>query len=113
MHETRRFLDQVKANVDRLTADADLHASARSWLSELTRKRYVDTFTWLGRPVIQLPQDLLVVQEIMGYLPHEACNTARIGVEYMEYDLAPYPPLHGALEPQITALDATELGELR
>jgi cephalosporin hydroxylase len=65
MDETQRFLDEVQANVDRLTADGGLHARARAWLSELTRQRYVYNFTWLGRPVIQLPQDLLAVQEII------------------------------------------------
>lgn len=65
MDDAQRFLDEVKANVDRLTVDADLHAAARAWLSELTRRRYVYNFTWLGRPVIQLPQDLLAVQEII------------------------------------------------
>jgi cephalosporin hydroxylase len=92
MPETLRFLDEVKANVDRLTADADLHASARSWLSELTRKRYVDSFTWLGRPVIQLPQDLFVVQEIVGYL-------------HIDGRTVPWR--------EMVARHATELGEVR
>lgn len=65
MDELTRFSDEVKANVDRLLADGDLQARARAWLSELTRCRYVYNFTWLGRPVIQLPQDLFAVQEII------------------------------------------------
>ena len=65
MDEIQRFSDEVKANVDRLLADGAAQAQARVWLSELTRQRYVYNFTWLGRPVIQLPQDLLAVQEIV------------------------------------------------
>jgi cephalosporin hydroxylase len=65
MDEIERFSAEVKANVDRLTADGALHDSARAWLAELTRQRYVYNFTYLGRPVIQLPQDLLAVQEIL------------------------------------------------
>jgi cephalosporin hydroxylase len=65
MDELKRFSDEVNANVDRLMADGDVQARARAWLSELTRQRYVCNFTWLGRPIIQLPQDVLAVQEII------------------------------------------------
>jgi cephalosporin hydroxylase len=65
MDEIARFSDEVKANVDRLMADADVQARSRAWLAEITRHRYTYNFTWLGRPVIQLPQDLLAVQEIV------------------------------------------------
>jgi cephalosporin hydroxylase len=65
MDEIARFSDEVKANVDRLMADADIQARSRAWLAEITRHRYTYNFTWLGRPVIQLPQDLLAVQEIV------------------------------------------------
>jgi cephalosporin hydroxylase len=65
MDELRRFSDEVKANVDRLMADGAIQASSLAWLTEITRHRYTYNFTWLGRPVIQLPQDLLAVQEIV------------------------------------------------
>lgn len=41
----------------------------------------------------------------LGYLRHEAFEAAGIAVEYMEYDLTPYPQQHGAFEPYVTALD--------
>jgi hypothetical protein len=41
----------------------------------------------------------------LAYLDHEAFESAGIAVEYMDYDLAPYPQLHGAFEPYVTALD--------
>lgn len=65
MDELKRFSHEVKANVDRLMADGDIQACSRAWLTEITRHRYTYNFTWLGRPVIQLPQDLLAVQEIV------------------------------------------------
>ena len=65
MDELKRFSDEVKDNVDRLMADTDVQARSRAWLTEITRHRYTYNFTWLGRPVIQLPQDLLAVQEIV------------------------------------------------
>jgi len=65
MDELRRFADEVEGNVDRLMADEQLQARSRAWLTEITRHRYTYNFTWLGRPVIQLPQDLLAVQEVV------------------------------------------------
>jgi hypothetical protein len=41
----------------------------------------------------------------LDYLAHEAFEAAGIAVEYMDYDLSPYPQLHGAFEPYVTALD--------
>ena len=65
MDEIERFSSEVRANVDRLLGDADMQAQARAWLAELTRCRYVYNFSWLGRPVIQLPQDLIAIQELI------------------------------------------------
>ena len=56
---------EVRANVDRLLCEADKQALSRAWLTEDTRRRYTYNFSWLGRPVIQLPQDLLAVQELI------------------------------------------------
>jgi hypothetical protein len=41
----------------------------------------------------------------LDYLDHEAFDAAGIAVEYMDYDLSPYPQLHGAFQPYVTALD--------
>jgi cephalosporin hydroxylase len=65
MDEIERFAAEVTANVDRLMADGELQGVSRSWLLHVTRQRYTYNFTWLGRPVIQLPQDLMAVQEIV------------------------------------------------
>ena len=41
----------------------------------------------------------------LAYLDHEAFEAAGIAVEYMDYDLSPYPQQHGPFEPYVTALD--------
>jgi hypothetical protein len=41
----------------------------------------------------------------LDYLDHEAFDAAGVAVEYMDYDLSPYPQAHGAFEPHVTALD--------
>ncbi len=57
------FLAQVAANVDGLAQDEDLHALSRMWIRAVTPHKYPYNFTWLGRPLIQLPQDVMALQE--------------------------------------------------
>jgi cephalosporin hydroxylase len=38
---------------------------SRAWLRATWDAKYPYTFTWLGRPVIQLPEDLLRIQEVI------------------------------------------------
>jgi cephalosporin hydroxylase len=65
MNEIERFSQEVQGNIERLMTDAEVQALSRAWLTEVTRHKYTYNFSWLGRPVIQLPQDLLAVQEIV------------------------------------------------
>jgi cephalosporin hydroxylase len=46
------------------SADA-FAAASRAWLRAGWDTKYVYSFTWLGRPVIQLPDDLLRIQEVI------------------------------------------------
>jgi hypothetical protein len=41
----------------------------------------------------------------LDYLEHQPFEAAGIAVEYMDYDLSPYPQLHGPFEPYATVLD--------
>lgn len=38
---------------------------SRQWLRVAWNQRYMYTFTWMGRPVIQLPEDLVRAQEVL------------------------------------------------
>src|SRR5215510_4125661 len=40
-------------------------ATSLSWLRLGWDVKYVYSFTWLGRPIIQLPEDMLRVQEVI------------------------------------------------
>jgi cephalosporin hydroxylase len=65
MDEIERFHTEVRANVDGLMADADVQALSRIWIRETSRYRYTYNFTWLGRPIIQFPQDVIGLQELI------------------------------------------------
>lgn len=38
---------------------------SESWFQESTKVRYSYNFTWLGRPIIQYPQDIIAMQELI------------------------------------------------
>jgi len=59
------FLREVKTNVEGLRKDADVQALSRIWMREITPYRYAYNFSWMGRPIIQFPQDMIAMQEIV------------------------------------------------
>lgn len=65
MSEIAKFFAEVTGNIAGLRADRDVQALSRIWLREITRHKYAYNFTWLGRPLIQLPQDMVAVQELV------------------------------------------------
>ena len=53
------------AVIVRMGRDAGLKALANRLFVESCRYRYSYNFKWLGRPIIQYPQDMIAVQEII------------------------------------------------
>lgn len=53
--------DQVNNN----NRDSILAKSINDWTRELIRVNYTKNFTWCGRPVIQYPSDMVVMQELI------------------------------------------------
>jgi cephalosporin hydroxylase len=49
-----------------------LNSMAGDFIKELAYARYSANFSWLGRPVIQIPQDLMAVQEIIWDIQPDA-----------------------------------------
>src|SRR5262245_50504502 len=44
------------------------HALTRQWLAVGWTQRYSYGFSWMGRPVVQLPEDLVRIQEVIHRL---------------------------------------------
>lgn len=65
MNELEKFRAEVDANVCGLGSDVDVQALSRIWLREITRHKYAYNFQWMGRPIIQFPQDMIAMQEIV------------------------------------------------
>lgn len=65
MSEVAKFFAEVAENIQELEKNKDLHALSRLWLREVGRHKYSYNFTWMGRPIIQVPQDVMAMQEII------------------------------------------------
>ncbi len=65
MSDTDKFRAQVEENIAGLKQDRDVQALSRIWLREIARHKYAYNFSWMGRPIIQFPQDMIAMQEII------------------------------------------------
>jgi len=53
------------AGLSAMQADAELRREARKLFIHMCRYRYSYNFSWLGRPVIQFPEDIVAMQEVI------------------------------------------------
>ena len=65
MKPDEQFEQEVQRNIEGLAGDSDLQALSRIWLREITPHKYAYNFKWMGRPIIQFPQNMIAMQEIV------------------------------------------------
>ena len=57
--------EQVAANIKQLGSDANLWANSVAWIRDSAKHNYSYNFSWQGRPIIQYPQDIVAMQELI------------------------------------------------
>jgi cephalosporin hydroxylase len=65
MNPRDEFSQQVSANISRLKKDEELNKKSLEWMVASLPNKYSYNFTWMGRPIIQYPQDMIAMQEII------------------------------------------------
>ncbi|SAI71325.1 Rhamnosyl O-methyltransferase precursor [Bordetella ansorpii] len=65
MSEHEKFKAECAEEVRGQGADAELRALTNQWISKAAEHKYSYHFEWLGRPVIQHPQDMVGVQQLL------------------------------------------------
>lgn len=66
MSQKSKFEDEVRANIEAMAKDARLRADSIDWMVRAGGVyRYSYNFCWMGRPIIQYPQDIVALQEII------------------------------------------------
>ena len=61
----KSFNEEVAERVAENALNKELMASARTFTTASTSPKYSYNFSWLGRPIIQYPQDIVAVQELI------------------------------------------------
>lgn len=61
----KTFEQEVKERVATNSTNVGLCADAKAFMTSSISTQYSYNFSWLGRPVIQYPQDILAMQEII------------------------------------------------
>lgn len=62
------FDDEVRERIAANGRNGPLREAARSFMRESTEPKYSYNFAWLGRPIIQYPQDIVAMQELIWSL---------------------------------------------
>jgi cephalosporin hydroxylase len=65
MDKFEEFQMECANRVKSYESDKTLKESSKAFLDESIRTKYSYNFSWMGRPIIQYPQDIIAMQEII------------------------------------------------
>jgi cephalosporin hydroxylase len=65
MNPIQQFQKEVSERIEALGEDEEIKKLAIKWVFESLSRNYVYNFSWLGRPIIQMPQDTVALQELI------------------------------------------------
>lgn len=65
MDKIAEFQREIQDNIRAMDRDAAFKALSREWFDASVRHKYSYNFSWMGRPIIQHPQDIVAMQEII------------------------------------------------
>jgi cephalosporin hydroxylase len=62
------FIEECKQRVNRNEQNEELKTAAKQFNEASNKAQYSYNFSWMGRPIIQYPQDMIAMQEIIWKL---------------------------------------------
>ena len=65
MTEYEQFKREGLEEIAKLGADKEMAALSSGWLNRANNFKYSYHFEWMGRPIIQYPQDIVAMQELI------------------------------------------------
>jgi cephalosporin hydroxylase len=65
MSEIEKFNNEVIENIEKQGKNESLKESAQHFMQETIDSRYSYNFSWMGRPIIAYPQDMIAMQELI------------------------------------------------
>lgn len=65
MKPINEFEVEKRVAIENMANDDNLRSLTNNWFIESCKHKYSYNFTWMGRPIIQFPQDIIAMQEIV------------------------------------------------
>lgn len=65
MDPIQQFKNERTSDIGRMAADAGLKKASLDWMIASDKYKYSYNYTWLGRPIIKYPSDIVATQEII------------------------------------------------
>lgn len=65
MSDFESFRQDVEENIRQLGSSEEAHELTDQWINCVAKYNYTHNFRWLGLPIIQFPQDILAMQELI------------------------------------------------
>lgn len=65
MIDTKEYREKMAENIAGIAQDAAFQESTLSWMNQSIAHKYSYNFEWMGRPIIQYPQDIVAMQELI------------------------------------------------
>jgi cephalosporin hydroxylase len=59
------FKREIQERIEAISSDKELKSTAHNFMEASIKPKYSYNFSWLGRPIIQYPQDIIAMQEII------------------------------------------------
>ncbi|MDC0601545.1 cephalosporin hydroxylase family protein [Aliiglaciecola sp.] len=63
--KTKEFQQEVNNNVAKIAGDHGIQKGSMQWFKETAKYNYSYNFSWMNRPIIQVPQDIVAMQELI------------------------------------------------
>lgn len=65
MNTYKQFKKECQAEIDLIGSDKKLTQISLEWINQVNMYKYSYHFEWQGRPIIQYPQDMIAMQELI------------------------------------------------
>jgi len=65
MDPVEQFFSERKEDIQQMIEDEELFSKSLDWMRHADDYKYTYNFTWLDRPIIKYPNDIVVMQEVI------------------------------------------------
>ena len=68
MDKVKQFYNERKNDIEKMGMDVDLRKKSLEWMLHADKYKYTYNYSWMGRPIVKYPNDMLIQQELMWRL---------------------------------------------